>query len=483
MLTTSTQASLLRLLTALATILASEHVYCREGENVSCTDEVISRHLIDEIQGYAPIVQSIINAVVYGSERNKTYEELASFVDTFGARFTGSDTLEKSIDYMVKLLKSRNLDKVYTEPVEVPRWIRGTEKAWMTAPRRKRLAILGLGFSGKTACRGLTAEVLVVDSFEELHENRDKARGRIVVFNQKFDTYMGSLMYRTRGPALAAKVGAVAALVRSLTPLSIASPHTGSTTFLPNETSIPAASVAVEDAELLKRLQNRGLTVSVKLVMRNKNLSSVISRNTVADIRGTEKPGEVVIVSGHLDSWDVGQGAMDDGGGAFISWRALDVLHQLGLRSRRTIRAVLWTAEEIGVLGAKEYYRAHGDEKVERINIAMESDTGTFKPTGLGFRGHSDRARCMIAEVLRLFSNINATSLMIRAAAPDLVFWIKAGVPVASLSTENAQYLYFHHTEGDTMTVENPKNLDLCTALWAGVAYVLADLSEDLPRK
>lgn len=353
----------------------------------------------------------------------------------------------------------------------------------MTAPRRKRLAILGLGFSAKTACRGLTAEVLVVDSFQELKENCDKARGRIVVFNQKFVSYSRSVEYRLRGPAVAANLGAVAALVRSLTPFSIGSPHTGYTVFFPNETSIPAASVTVEDAELLKRLQNRGVTVSVKLVMRNKNLSSGISRNTVAEIRGREKPGEVVIISGHLDSWDIGQGAMDDGGGAFISWRALDVLHHLGLRSRRTIRSVLWTAEEMGMVGGKQYYKAHMDEKDERINIAMESDTGTFKPKGLAFSGRSERARCIIAEVLRLFSSIEATLLKTGAAAPDLVSWYYVGVPVASLSTDNTQYFYFHHSEGDTMTIQDPKNLDLCTALWAGVAYVLADLSESLPRK
>ncbi|KAH7960755.1 hypothetical protein HPB49_022976 [Dermacentor silvarum] len=188
---------------------------------------VTRMHLVDEIQGYAPTVESIVNAVVFGSERNKTYEELATFVDTFGARFTGSDTLERSIDYMVELLRSRNLEQVHTEPVEVPRWIRGTEKAWMTAPRRKRLAILGLGFSAKTACRGLTAEALVVDSFQELQENRDKARGRIVVFNQKFVSYSRSKEYRLRGPAVAANLGAVAVLVRSLTPFSIGSPHTG----------------------------------------------------------------------------------------------------------------------------------------------------------------------------------------------------------------------------------------------------------------
>lgn len=438
---------------------------------------------MEEIHGYAPVIKSIINAVVHGSERNKTYEDLALFVDTFGARYTGTAALERSIDYMVKLLKRRRLDNVHTEPVRVPRWFRGYEAAWMVAPRLQKLPILGLGYSAPTPRHGITAPILVVDSFEQLHENSHKATGKIVVFNQKYISYDETSKYRKQGAEEAAKVGAVAVLVRSVTPFSIASPHTGFTTFTERRFRIPSASITVEDAELLKRMQNRGITPVVKLIMRNKELPAVISRNTVAEVTGREKPREVVIISGHIDSWDVGQGAMDDGGGAFISWRALDVFRRLGLRPRRTVRSVLWTAEEVGTMGAEQYFADHADEKKERINIAMESDMGTFKPKGLAFSGHSERARCVIAEVLSLFSDIDATELTIGADAPDLRQWIKAGFPVASLTTHNGKYFYFHHTDGDTMTVHDPKVLDLCTALWAGVAYVLADLHDSLPRR
>lgn len=459
---------------------------------VACTDDIratcrgrniLPSNIVEEIHGYAPVVKSIINAVVNGAQRNITYEELALFVDTFDKRFTGSGMLERSIDYMVKLLRRRRLENVHTEPAMVPHWVRGYEAAWMVAPRLQKLPILGLGYSAATSRRGITAPVLVVDSFEELQKNRDKAVGKIVVFNQKFVSYDETGKYRKRGPEKAAKAGAVAVLVRSVTPFSIASVHTGFTTFTERRFRIPSASITVEDAELLKRLQNRGVTPLVKLIMRSKDLPPVTSRNTVAEIKGSEKPREVVIVSGHIDSWDVGQGAMDDGGGAFISWRALDVLRRLGLRPRRTVRSVLWTAEEMGAMGAEQYFNDHGDEKTERVNIAMESDMGTFKPKGLAFSGHSERAKCVMAEVLSLFSQIDATELTIGADAPDLRQWIKAGFPVASLTTHNEKYFYFHHTDGDTMTVHDPKILDLCTALWAGVAYVLADMQESLPRR
>ncbi|XP_070389649.1 carboxypeptidase Q-like isoform X2 [Dermacentor albipictus] len=458
--------------------------FCTEDIRTSCQErDVLPRNIVNEVREYAPVIHSIINEVVHGSERNKTYEELAFFVDTYRTRFTGTAALERSINYMVKLLKRRHLDNVHTEPARVPRWVRGYEEAWMMSPQLKKLPVLGLGYSAATAHRGITAPVLVVDSFEELQKNREKAVGKILVFNQKFVSYSASAKYRMQGPAEAAKAGAVAVLVRSVTPLSIASPHTGFTQFTDKRNRVPAASITVEDAELLKRLQNRGITPVVKLIMRNKDLPAVISRNTVAEITGREKPREVVIVSGHIDSWDVGQGAMDDGGGAFISWRALDVLRQLGLRPRRTVRSILWTAEEMGFIGAAQYFKDHGDEKKERVNIAMESDMGTFKPMGLEFSGHSERAKCVIAEVLSLFSGINATELRTGAEAPDLEQWISAGFPVASLMTDNGKYFYFHHTDGDTMTVHDPIILDLCTALWAGVAYVLADLEDSLPRR
>ena len=185
-------------------------------------------------------------------------------------------------------------------------------------------------------------------------------------------------------------------------------------------------------------------------------------------------------MSGHLDSWDVGQGAMDDGGGAFISWQVLSIMRALNLRAKRTVRAVLWTGEEMGLIGAKQYYDAH-KVNISNYDLVMESDVGTFKPNGLKFTGNGE-AFAIMEKVMKLLKPINASTLYHKAQGPDISVWIRNGVPGGSLSTDNEEYLYFHHSNGDTITVENSDDLDLCAALWAVVAYVVADMDEMLPR-
>ncbi|KAK8780380.1 hypothetical protein V5799_018281 [Amblyomma americanum] len=467
---------LLPLLLLVAAWASGDEVYTCNGT------QLLSAELLAEIRSYAPVVQSIVDYVIQGPERNRTYEELAKFVDRFGARISGSQNLENSIDYMVELLGRQGLDSVYTERVAVPHWVRGNESAWIVRPRMQRLNMLGLGGSVGTPPGGIIAPVLVVRSFQELHSNVSKARGKVVVFDEDFSSYARTVLYRENGAAEAERVGAVAALVRSVTPFSIGSPHTGWMNYPNGEPRIPCAAITVEDAQLLRRLQNRGIEVYVHLIMDAKNLPLTASRNTIAELRGTTKSEELVLVSGHLDSWDVGQGAMDDGGGAFISWRALALLRRLGLRPRRTLRALLWTGEEEGVWGGRAYYERHGIHDRGRLSLVMESDLGTFRPLGLRLAAADPRARCMAAQVMRLFEAINATRLTLGADGPDIQPWVDAGVPGASLDTENKEYFYFHHTDGDSMTVEDPTNLDLCTAFWAATAYVFADLSERLPR-
>lgn len=185
-------------------------------------------------------------------------------------------------------------------------------------------------------------------------------------------------------------------------------------------------------------------------------------------------------MSGHLDSWDVGQGAMDDGGGAFISWQVLSAMRHLNLRAKRTVRAVLWTGEEVGLVGSQQYYERHKGN-ISKFDLVMESDIGTFKPNGLRFTGKPE-AFTVMEKVMSLLKPINASSLYHGADGGDVSFWILNGVPGGSLSNDNARYFYFHHTHGDTMAVENADELDLCAAVWAVVAYVIADLDEMLPR-
>jgi len=445
----------------------------------SCT---LSQDLVNEIASYQNTTNLIIKTVLQGAFRNRTYEDLSYFVDKFGSRLTGTANLEDAIDYMLDKMRQDDLDNVHGEQVDVPRWIRGEESATLILPKRKKLAILGLGYSVGTPKEGITAEVLVVRNFDELRQKADKAVGKIIVFNEAFTTYGDSVEYRESGAVEAAKVGGLASLVRSVTPFSINSPHTGMQDYAANVTQIPNACLTVEDAEYLQRCQDRGWKIVVELKMADYMLPLTKSRNVVGEIIGKEKPNDVVVVSGHIDSWDVGDGAMDDGGGAFISAEALALLKFLKLQPKRTLRSILWTGEEMGLIGVQQYVDEHRTE-LPNFNAVFESDIGTFEPLGLDFAG-SHSAGCIVQEVLKLLTPINAT--MFRAlpdVGSDIEYFIQKGVPGVSLNTKNDKYFYFHHSEGDRMTVENSDSLDLCLAVWATTSYVLADLSVSLPRE
>ncbi|KAK9884491.1 hypothetical protein WA026_007332 [Henosepilachna vigintioctopunctata] len=450
------------------------------NEVLDC-ENYITKSLKQEIASYQPIVDKIINETVNGCFKSSTYNELAYFVDKFGYRFAGTDNLENAIDYMLEKSKLKKLENVHGEKVAVQAWIRGQESATLLQPRRQNLPMLGLGLSIGTPPEGITAEVLVVTSFDELESRKSEALGKIVLFVPEYISYGKTVIYRSKAASRAAKHGAVAALIRSITPFSIRTPHTGMQSYDANVTKIPVAALTVEDAHMLKRISDRGQKVVVNLKMEAHFGDIKTSRNTIAELRGSEKPEKIVIISGHLDSWDVGQGAMDDGGGAFISWNALVMLKALNLRPRRTIRTILWTAEEVGYVGAKQYYKDHKNE-TQNWNFIMESDEGTFTPYGLNYVS-GNRGACILEEVVKLFAPLNATSsLRSDYVGSDITLWLMDGIPGASLLQRNENYFWFHHSPGDTMDVEDPVSLDKNTALWAATAYILADLKEDFPR-
>ncbi|XP_004474744.1 carboxypeptidase Q [Dasypus novemcinctus] len=434
----------------------------------------------EEISSYEDVAKSIIKLAVYGKAQNRSYERLALLVDTIGPRPSGSKSLEKAIQIMYQNLQQDGLENVHLEPVKVPHWERGVESAVMLEPRFHNMAILGLGSSIGTPPEGITAEVLVVTSFEELQRRAPEARGKIVVYNQPYVNYSTTVQYRVRGAVEAAKVGALASLIRSVTSLSIYSPHTGIQEYQVGVAKIPTACITVEDAEMMSRMASRGTKIVIQLKMGAKNYPEAESYNTVAEIIGSKYPEQVVLVSGHLDSWDVGQGAMDDGGGAFISWEALSLIKDLGLRPKRTLRLVLWTAEEQGGVGAFQYYQLH-KEAISNYSLVMESDSGTFLPYGLQFTG-SDKARTIMKEVMNLLQPINITRLFRGGEGTDINYWIQAGVPGASLLDDLNKYFSFHHSHGDTMSVMDPKEMNVASAVWAVVSYVVADMEAMLPR-
>lgn len=442
---------------------------------------LLDQKIIDEIQSYQDVANQIIAWSLHGRGQNQSYDRLATFTDKFGARLSGSKNLENSIDYMLDVLKEDGLENVHGETVNVTKWVRNKEYAKLISPREYNISITGLGKSVGTDGE-LTADAIVVKSFDDLDAHSGNISGKIVVYNQDFVSYSSTASYRVLGAAKAAKYGAVATLIRSVTPQSIYSPHTGVQEYVEGTKKIPTACLTVEDAEMLDRMQARGSSIKITLYMGAQNLDPSPSRNTVAEIQGALHPEQVVLVSGHLDSWDVGQGAMDDGGGAFISWQALSLVHQIGLkRPRRTMRLVMWTDEEAGGVGSQQYYEAHKADADEFV-ILFESDMGVFRPYGIQFTG-SDQARAILKQIGQLLVAINVTAVYEDGGETDTQWWGKLGVPLGTLTTHNEKYFWFHHSNGDTMTVLDPLEMNLCSAVFSVYAYILADMKTMLPRK
>lgn len=411
---------------------------------------------------------------------SSTWDRLAELTDTFGPRFSGTQALEDAIDWVLEEMEADGLENVRGEPVMVPRWVRGQERLTMLEPRMANMQILGLGGSVGTPAHGVTGDVLVVDSFEELEARANEAQGKIVLWNAAFTSYGATVQYRSRGAVEAAKVGAIASLVRSVGPKSLYTPHTGASNYADDVPRIPHAAVTVEDAMMMRRMQDRGQTVRLKLYMEAQTLPDVESRNAVGEIVGSEFPDEVIVFGGHIDSWDVGTGAMDDAGGCVIAWDALRRMKELGIRPKRTIRVVMWTNEENGMRGGNEYRDAHMDELDNHI-AAMESDGGVFKPSGFGFSG-SDEAFEIVQAIGSLLDPIDAGTVTRGGGGADIGPIMNEGVPGMGLRVAGEQYFWYHHTSADYVTVLDPHDVNLGVATMGVMALTLANMEERLPR-
>jgi carboxypeptidase Q len=405
---------------------------------------------------------------------------LAELTDRFGNRLSGSQSLERAIDWVLAEMRRDGLDSVRGEPVMVPHWVRGSESLELVEPRRARLPMLGLGGSIATPPGGITAPVLVVGSWDELTARAAEARGKIVLFDAPYVSYGETVQYRWSGAIAAARVGAVAALLRSVSPFEMRQPHTGATHYDSTARPIPFAALSIEDAMMLHRMQNRGQPVVVTLTMEARTLPDAPSRNAVAELRGSERPDDVVVMGGHIDSWDVGTGAMDDGGGVVVAWEALRLLKRLGLRPRRTVRVVAWTNEENGARGGSAYRDAHAAELARHV-VAIESDGGVFRPLGFGFTG-SDSAFAVVTEVGHLLAGIGAGAVTRGGGGTDIEAVMGRGVPGMGLNDDGTRYFWYHHSDADTVDKLDPREMSACVAAMAVMAYVLADLPEQLPR-
>jgi carboxypeptidase Q len=412
------------------------------------------------------------------------YNRLATLTDRFGHRLSGSKALEDAISWILAEMRADNLANVRGEPVMVPHWVRGEESAMLVSPRSAPLHMLGLGMSVGTPPNGITAPVLVVGSFEELQRRSAEAKGKIVLFDYAFppdaapmEGYRQAVAYRGGAPAAAAKAGAVATLIRSIASFSIQSPHTGSTRYDSTVVKIPAAALSIEDAELLHRMQNRGEKVVVTLKMSAQTLPDAQSRNAIAELRGSERPDEVVVVGGHIDSWDVGEGAMDDGGCSVAAWEAVRLMKQLGLKPKRTVRVVLWTNEENGGRGGRAYRDAHADE-LAKHSAAMECDNGVFRPLGFRFQGSA----AGLAFAKQVGDLAGVSHVVAGDGEADVGPILQRGVPGLALDVDDTKYFWYHHSSGDMMTVIDREDFSKCIAIMAAMVYVLADIDQPIPR-
>ena len=431
--------------------------------------------------------QRLIQAALRDSA---AYKRLAQLVDGFGHRMTGSASLEQSLDWIVAEMRRDGFENVRKEPVTVPHWVRGAESAELVSPRPMRLSMLGLGRSAGTPTGGISAPVLVVRDFADLRARAAEARGKIVLFNVPFDStinpgtgYGRAVQYRGSGPDSAHAVGAVAALVRSVTPYSLRSPHTGGTAASDTArgtSRIPAAAISVEDAMMLQRMQDRGERIVVRLTMGARHLGTAVSHNVVAEIRGSEKPDEVIVMGGHIDSWDVGQGAMDDAGGCVAAWEALRLIRQLGIRPKRTIRVVLWTAEEIGLVGAAAYKDAHLAEVGKHV-LAMESDNGVFRPRAIQV-GAGPGGLAIGQQIASLLGAVGVDSARVGGPQADISPLYALGVPVATIDVDPWRYFWYHHSDADTIDKLDPVDLARNVAIFAVIANVVANMDGTLPR-
>ncbi|HZM97794.1 MAG TPA: M28 family metallopeptidase [Pyrinomonadaceae bacterium] len=425
-----------------------------------------------KIDGYRAAAARIIGAALTS---DRAYSRLAHLTDHIGHRLSGSKNLERAIEWAATEMKRDGLDNVRPEKVMVPHWVRGEESLEMLTPVPRKLTMLGLGNSIGTPARGITAEVVVVRNFEELDRLGQGARGKIVVYNAAFTNYGATVRYRGQGASRAASYGAVAALVRSITPVSLQTPHTGAMQYDPAQPQIPVAAITIEAAELLQRMHDRGDRPTVRLKMEAKFLPDAESANVIAEVKGTERPDEIVLISGHYDSWDVGQGAHDDGGGCIMAWEAARLLKELGLRPKRTIRVVLYTNEENGLRGGNAYRDAYRAELSKHV-LAIESDSGTYKPEGFGLATTAPlQLRSNLQEIAKLLAGIGADSIEANGGGADIGPIMREGVPGANLNVEGSRYFDIHHTPADTIDKINPQDLKLCVASMAVMAYVVAD--------
>ena len=425
------------------------------------------------------------------------YRQLAHLTNNIGPRLTGSAQAAQAVGYVAAELRALGCN-VALEKVMVPHWVRGEETAALVqfsgqAPNSvQKIVLCALGGSVATPKDGIEAEVVVVRNFDELKATpREKIDGKIVLFNYPFDKQMAAesrafqaygeaVVYRSDGPSAAARQGAVACLIRSVGGAEYRLPHTGLTDYAKDAPKIPAGAVTAEDADLIADLLAQG-PVKMRLILTPQTLPEVESANVIGDIKGSEHPEQIVIVSGHLDSWDLGTGAIDDGAGVAVSMEAANLIQKLRLKPKRTIRVIAWMNEENGEAGSKRYAKDHEKELTNHF-AAMETDSGAGHPIGVNIHAKAE-VKKMFAPVANILQESGAGMLdLVENCGADIEPLEKAGVPGFSPIQDSRFYFNYHHTAADTLDKVVPKELAENSAVVAVIAYALTNMQRPLPR-
>jgi carboxypeptidase Q len=423
------------------------------------------------------------------------YQQLAHLTENIGSRSSGSAGAKAAVEYIAAQMRDLELD-VHLEEIKVRHWVRGVESAELVdapgLPRgtQQKIVLTALGGSTSTGASGIIADLIVVNDFAELIAlGREKITGKIVLFNEQFDkqktnaglapaAYRETIAYRESGPKAAADLGAVAALVRSLGSADYRLPHTGDS----DPAGVPAAAVCAEDATLMAHLTAQG-PVRMHLTLTPQKLPDETSYNVIGDLKGSEHPEQIVIVSAHLDSWDLGTGALDDGAGIVVAMETAQLLRQLHLHPKRTLRVIAWMDEETDGSGSGQY-RKDNHKDFPNYIAAIESDVGAAHP--LGFMTKiSQAAADALKPVQGVLSSIGATDLQETShpsGVTDIAPMSEEGVPVLGLMQDARSYFNYHHTAADTLDKVIPSELRENAAAMAVMAYGLAEMKDPLPR-
>ncbi len=418
---------------------------------------------------------------------SRAAEWVRGLTDHAGPRLAGSPGDRAAVSWALETMKALHFSNVRAEKVTVGVWQRGIETGEIVAPNPQKLALTALGGSIATPVSGLEAEILEVDSLEALEGKGEAARGKIVFFDTKMERasdgsgYGRAVGVRGRGASRASKLGAVGVLIRSIGTDHNRTPHTGGMDYEKDAPKIPAAALSIPDAELLDRICKEGKPVHVRFTLTCGERPEAESANVIGEVPGKEKPDEIVLLGAHLDSWDLGTGAIDDGAGCGIVLEAARLIAQMPRRPRRTIRVVLYANEENGLAGGTAYAKEH-EAELQRHVAALEADSGTGRPTGFSWNA-GPSAQALLEEIASILEPLGAGRLKGGGfGGADVSKLLPAGVPLFSIGQDASRYFDYHHTANDTFDKIEPEALDATVAAVAAFAYCAASVPEPFER-